>query len=926
MKSLGTTGRLILSVISLAALSLLQPAAAYAQPESISGRLIEQIVDYPDHRSDTIFYLELKSGQRVRLDLSAVSTLSRESLKTGAELVLIGEYVAGTELKFRAASAAGFQAAPAVAADGVVGGQVVSGTRRAVAITLNLQNAGATYSVPAVCTNGQVAGYLYDNAQSMRAIYETSSRNQLTFNRDVDSNGAADVFGPYTILANPGSCDYSTWAALADAAAISAGVDLSAYQHKIYVLPNYDDIGCSWAGLGDLSCGNSCKSWVAYCFSTITYTHEIGHNLGLHHAGTDNNNDGVNEDQYNDMSCPMGYATLTSYIFNAPHEDQMGWFDSNPSKAQVVSADGTFDIGPLERSSGATPYPQMLKILAGSQDYYYISYRRQEAPIDQLNGVYANKVSVHRFKNTSGQQTRLLSLLNDGQSFSDNGLGLVATMNSHDADKASVTVSFPSQSTDTDGDGLTDYVESQDGTNRNDPGSYLNHLSSPVYLLWNGFLGMVNIAELINPSSDPSSNTTMTISLYSISGQLMHTQALNLTGGQQFDLILNQLPGFIADSYGIVKITYTGSLEGRVSYYRPVGAEYEFAYSIPLNQPLLGTSGVGFNTFQPSTNPSQLSFSVYNWLSLINLSNSTETFTINTYNQGGSLLASRQVSVPSFGRADVDGGHVMAGAGVVGLHEIVPQSGTTPYLAQLIRYGANSGPGSPPSGYFFAFPLSAHPGNGQRVALPTSRQFGESNWVEVANIKNAPINVNITFYNEDGVGAGTSFQLAAHSQLHFPVDDQRLANSTRGFVEIDSDTINSLIAQSMFYYRDSAGGIRAMYGIEQREPLGVGFNGSYNLFLGMENWLSLSSTGNQWVTATVKTVGPGGGSQQYFSVPPSSTIVLPIHSAAQFNTQSDSYGFVNVTPDQPNSIIADLIRTRRPAGVFDFAFPTAVRP
>ena len=117
-----------------------------------------------------------------------------------------------------------------------------------------------------------------------------------------------------------------------------------------------------------------------------------------------------------------------------------------------------------------------------------------------------------------------------------------------------------------------------------------------------------------------------------------------------------------------------------------------------------------------------------------------------------------------------------------------------------------------------------------------------------------------------------------------------------------------------------------MYGIESREALGSIFNGSYNLYLGMENWLSLSNTSAQWVVTTIQTIGPGGGSLHNFAIPPSNTMVLPIHSAGQFNTQADSYGFIRVTPDRANSIIADLMRFRRPTAEFDFAFPTAVRP
>jgi hypothetical protein len=36
-----------------------------------------------------------------------------------------------------------------------------------------------------------------------------------------------------------------------------------------------------------------------------TWIHELGHSLGMNHAGTDTNNDGVMEQEYGDDSCYM---------------------------------------------------------------------------------------------------------------------------------------------------------------------------------------------------------------------------------------------------------------------------------------------------------------------------------------------------------------------------------------------------------------------------------------------------------------------------------------------------------------------------------------------------------------------------------------------------------------------------------------------
>ena len=63
---------------------------------------------------------------------------------------------------------------------------------------------------------------------------------------------------------------------------------------RLYVLPS--DVGggdCTWDGLGTIGCDLlTCASWVT-AYSGDLISHELGHNLGLNHASTDTNNDGV---------------------------------------------------------------------------------------------------------------------------------------------------------------------------------------------------------------------------------------------------------------------------------------------------------------------------------------------------------------------------------------------------------------------------------------------------------------------------------------------------------------------------------------------------------------------------------------------------------------------------------------------------------
>ena len=53
-----------------------------------------------------------------------------------------------------------------------------------------------------------------------------------------------------TIAASDTTCDYTTWASQAEAAVTRAGVNLGAYQRRVFAFPKAS--GCSWNGMGNV--------------------------------------------------------------------------------------------------------------------------------------------------------------------------------------------------------------------------------------------------------------------------------------------------------------------------------------------------------------------------------------------------------------------------------------------------------------------------------------------------------------------------------------------------------------------------------------------------------------------------------------------------------------------------------------------------
>ena len=457
---------------------------------------------------------------------------------------------------------------------------------------------------------------------------------------------------------------------------------------------------------------------------------------------------------------------------------------------------------------------------------------------------------------------------------------------------------------------------------------FSNALTSPVYAMWNGFLNMTNILELVNKGSTVMG---VTVFVYSIDGVRGQPVSFTIDPQGQHDLVLNSIPQFSADSYGLVQIYYAGGvLDGRVSFYRNSSAygsgdDYDYAFSVPLESPITGTSYVGFNTFQPSQNPGEQANEVSNWLSVVNLSQDEQEFTVNRYSQTGQLLNSRQISVPALGRQDLDGGHG-EGSSVVGLNEIVPANADAQYKAELVRYGADAPAGHISSSYSFAFPLLAKAGGAVEQWVPISSGAGGQNWVEVINTANQATEVTVTFFDNQGnqVLAPQSFELAAHAQQHFNASAV-LAQGASGAARIASSQPGQLIAQSMFYFFDAAGGIQAMYGSQAQSALTGELTGSWNLFLGMYNWLRIFNTGPAETEILLTVWNNGEAQEQTVQLGPRTGVDLGLHETANFGTALDSYGMVSV---QGNNLSVELLRLK-PAGVsgsIDFAAPTKVRP
>lgn len=501
---------------------------------------------------------------------------------------------------------------------------------------------------------------------------------------------------------------------------------------------------------------------------------------------------------------------------------------------------------------------------------------------------------------------------------------------------------FPvlNSSEDTDGDGSSDLSETTNGTNQNDPGSLAQKLTSPTYALWTGFLNITPIAELINRGTETGA---VAISFFNQDGSLASVTRRAVPAGGQVDVIISDVEGFTTDSHGLLKIDFCNmKLDGRMAYYRPTGnGDFDFAYSIPFNGPMYGNSFVSFNTFQPSINPEESKNLVANWLTLVNLSSSARAFTVNKYDAAGNLLETRALALAGGERRDIEAGHINPGPSNLGLIKILPSNPSSAYRAVLMRYGSNDSSGAGTDGYSFAFPLLAQSGNGENAYAPLTTTVNSKNWLEVVNTLDEVATATINFYLSNRTNAELidtqSIALAPRSQIHFDVN-AKLGNAKLGYVEILPGTSNSLVAQSMVYtFDEGTGSIANMYGSQAREALGNELFGSFNLYLGMFNYLKLINVSSTDQIFSVLVNNGSSARTVNVYLPTKGSLDLPIHNGISFGTSPNTLGTIKIQPlsiggvdvtDITGAIVSELLRIRLKSnndGQIDYIFPTSVR-
>ena len=379
---------------------------------------------------------------------------------------------------------------------------------------------------------------------------------------------------------------------------------------------------------------------------------------------------------------------------------------------------------------------------------------------------------------------------------------------------------------------------------------------------------------------------------------------------------------------------HAGQITGGLTFYRYTTAaakrragfdtgDYDYAFQLQLTEPKFGPSYFLFNTNQPSRNPRDSNIPITQWLTLVNLGIQPASFHVTSRFDDGSLFGDNPVTLNPFQRIDLDGGHG-AGAGKLGGHIIEPENASVPYLPVLIRYGSTFDP----ERFAFAIPFTANSGS-----LRLTTGGSAESWIETGNLGPQQAGVELTVDNVtgsplvviNGRRLETSFVLPGYAHRHIRVEDYLSAEAGGGSAQI-SATQGPVLSQAITYYFDArTGSIATAFGTSGQNRPSSPSHVSYNRYLGMYNWLRVSSDAFGIPTPFSLKVGSSAPTAQMI-IYGGNAYDFDIHNASRFATSPDTYGIVQIDSVGSFPVIADMLRIRPTrTGLFDFVLRTEAR-
>ena len=297
---------------------------------------------------------------------------------------------------------------------------LATGARKAAVLLVGFGSGGSWSSAEARST-------VFTGANSVSAFYQEESYDAISLTGKLDAEG--DVFGVYDLASPVAGCPYETWREDANDAAAAAGVDLSGYQHLIYQF-SYQ-ASCSWLGNAEIN-----GDWAMINGNLLgnggqVAAHELGHNLGLLHAGSWTCTSGGVRVQISETCTTTEYGDPFDTMGNIGFRHNNGWnLDRlgilSAENVVAVEASGNYSIrSALDPSSEPTVLriPRTRNASGVVTSWYFLEVRETGGIFENVVDSSTTGVSVR----VAPPETRLLDANPQTSTFADAPLAVGQT-------------------------------------------------------------------------------------------------------------------------------------------------------------------------------------------------------------------------------------------------------------------------------------------------------------------------------------------------------------------------------------------------------------------------------------------------------------------------------------------------------------------
>lgn len=356
---------------------------------------------------------------------------TRYTLKSGGKATVVRPTELAAEAGDRVVVTGEMRDDRLVGAVKAVGGSqtaaIPAGPRKTAVLLINPSGGGA-----GPWTQESARSEVFTGVNSASAFYEEESYGAFSLTGKLRNDG--DVFGWFNLNTSTAGCPFDEWRSKANEAAANAGIDLSGYQHLIYMMPFLGLQGpCKWFGIAGLN-----SNWVMINgdWGVKIVTHELGHDLGLLHAGSLSCTSGGVRVQISDDCTFAEYGDPFDTMGSTAARHSSGWNLAKlgiiaPENVETIETSGTYS---MRSALHPTVEPTTLRIphergFGGEvTSWYYLEVREKGGVFENVNDATMTGVSIRIAPNPDlGPETLLLDANPATATFDDAPLGVGQT-------------------------------------------------------------------------------------------------------------------------------------------------------------------------------------------------------------------------------------------------------------------------------------------------------------------------------------------------------------------------------------------------------------------------------------------------------------------------------------------------------------------